>query len=169
MDLARLISKSMNSGLYLRLLNTLLNRNIPFNRPHGIKIVHIDHQSIKTFLPYKKRNFNHIRGLHACVLATLAEFTTGFMLISRLNSKQYRIIMKRLQMDYRFQGKMDAFSQFSISDEWLQKNIYEPLKSEEAVVSRCTVEIFDNAGNLLAVGDIDWQVKAWEKVKTKVA
>jgi len=169
MDLHKLTAKASTSGFYLSVLNFFLNKTIPFNKPHGIKIVHIDDQSIETSLPYRRRNMNHIRGLHACALATLAEFTTGFMLVSKLNPKKYRIIMKSLRMDYQFQGKRDALAKFSITEDWLQKFIYQPLNSEDAVMNEMEIEVFDRDGNLLAVGHIDWQVKLWEKVRTKVA
>jgi hypothetical protein len=71
-------------------------------------------------------------------------------------------------MDYHYQGKKDAYAKFSISDDWLTTNIYEPLKTAEKIVNTFTVEIFDNDGNLLATGYIDWHVKSWDKVKTSI-
>lgn len=162
------IQKAVRSPIYLKLLNYGLGIFIPFNKPHGITITEITEQSIKTRIPYKRKNFNHIRGLHACALATLAEFTTGFLLVSRLDPKQFRIIMKSLAMEYHYQGKMAANANFTISDQWLRENIYIPLESSDSVVCACKTEIVDEAGNLLAEGVITWQVKAWEKVRTRV-
>ncbi len=168
MNLEKVINKARYSRLYLKLLNFGLNHTIPFNRPHGIKVIEISERHIKTFIPYKKRNFNHIRGVHACALATLSEFTTGFMLISRLDSKKYRIIMKALYMDYFYQAKKHVFASFEINDEWLEKNVYVPLRSEDAVLVKCTVENRDEDDNLLATGNIHWHIKPWDKVRTKV-
>jgi len=124
---------------------------------------------LKTLLPYKKKNFNHIRGLHACALATLSEFTTGFLLVSRLDPKKFRLIMQRLEMDYHYQGKMDATAEFSVSEDWFRENIYDPLKISDAVVVPCIVRIHDEKGNQLTTGKVFWQIKDWSKVKTKVA
>lgn len=168
MHFAGIIKKAAHSPLYLKMLNFGLNRTIPFNKPHGIKILEITGPHIKTFIPYKKRNFNHIRGVHACALATLSEFTTGFLLISRIDSKKYRIIMKSLHMDYFYQAKKHVYASFELSDEWLEKNVYTPLISEDAVLVKCTVETHDDDDNLLAVGEIHWHIKLWEKVRTKV-
>ena len=78
---------------------------IPFNKPHGFRIVEIGDYHIKLQLPYKRRNLNHIRGLHACALATLSEFTTGLLLISKLGFDTYRIIYNACEMDYHYQAR----------------------------------------------------------------
>jgi hypothetical protein len=163
-----IIQKAKTSDFYKSVLNFSLNRMIPFNKPHDFKIVELGDFHIKTLIPYRKSNFNHIRGLHACALATISEFTTGFLLINKLDAKKYRLIMQRLEMDYHFQGKMNAFATFTISEEWVQTNIYEPLKTLEAVVIPCEIKIHDEKDNHLTTGKIFWQVKDWNKVKTKV-
>lgn len=169
MNTKSIIDKAKTSGFYLWLLNFSMNRMIPFNKPHGFKVLEITDTSIKTKLPYKTLNFNHIQGLHACALATLSEFTTGFLMISRLDPKKYRIILKTLEMEYHYQGKMDGIGTFEISDAWLEEKIYAPLKTEDATVVICEVKIHDTDGNHLTTGKVHWQVKSWNKVKTKIS
>jgi acyl-coenzyme A thioesterase PaaI-like protein len=161
------MEKAKYSAFYRKLLNWSLNRMIPFNRPHGFSVIEIKEHSLKTLLPYRKSNFNHIRGLHACALATVSEFTTGFLLISKLDAKKYRLIMQRMEMEYHYQGKTDAVAEFSISDQWLMSQIFEPLKSNESVVINCQIKIHDVKGNHLTTGNVFWQIKDWTKVKTK--
>lgn len=163
------LQKAKTSSFYRAILNWSLARTIPFNKPHGFKIVEIEDFRIKVLIPYKRSNFNHIRGLHACSLATISEFTTGFMLISNLDMKKYRLIMPKLEMNYHYQGKMDSYAEFSISQQWLDENIITPLKSQDAVVVPCEVKIHDTQGNHLTTGKIFWQIKDWNKVKTKVS
>lgn len=162
-----LVQKAKSSAFYLWVLNAALNRMIPFNKPHGFKVVEITDFTIKTLLPYKRKNFNHIRGIHACAMATVSEFTTGFLLISNLDAKKYRLIMQRLEMDYHYQGKMNAFATFSISQNWLKEKVYNPLLTQEAVLIPCEVKIHDKEGNHLTTGTVHWQIKDWGKVKTK--
>ncbi|MFZ9504435.1 MAG: DUF4442 domain-containing protein, partial [Cyclobacteriaceae bacterium] len=90
---------------------------VPFNKPHGFRIYSFSDWSLTTIIPYRRSNFNHLKGLHACALATISELTSGLLLIMKLNPKQYRIILQRLEMDYHFQGKMDAFGRFEISEQ----------------------------------------------------
>ncbi len=168
MDTSKIVEKAKSSSFYLWLLNSGLNSMIPFNKPHGFKVVEITDTSIKTKLPYKRGNFNHIKGLHACALATLSEFSTGFLMISRLDPKKYRIILKTLEMEYHYQGKMDGFGTFEINDQWLDEKIYNPLKENESTVVICEIKIHDTEGNHLTTGKVHWQVKSWDKVKTKL-
>jgi len=162
-----LIRKAKTSSFYLKLLNWSLNKMIPFNKPHHFTIAEMGDYKLRTRVPYRKSNFNHIRGIHACALATVTEFTSGFLLISRLDVKKYRLIMQRLEMDYHYQGKIDAVAEFEISEQWMQQQIYEPLKNQDAVVITCNVKIHDVKGNHLTTGKIFWQIKDWAKVKTK--
>ncbi|HBH22903.1 MAG TPA: DUF4442 domain-containing protein [Cytophagales bacterium] len=168
MNLQQIIFKAQQSKFHLRLLNLGLNRGIPFNRPHGFKILQFQKHEIKTLLPYKKKNLNHIKGLHACALATLTEFTAGVMLISKLDPKQYRLILKDLFMEYHFQGKKNAYATFTIDDEWVKTNVLEVIAGGSPALVKCTVEIKDQDDNLLSTGTTHWQIKSWEQVKTKM-
>jgi acyl-coenzyme A thioesterase PaaI-like protein len=167
MDTSKILQKAQHSGFYRWILNRSLDQMIPFNKPHGFAVVEIGDFRLKTIIPYKRRNFNHIRGLHACALATISEFTTGFLLVSKLDPKKFRLIMQKLEMNYHYQGKMDAYAEFTISQEWLDTKIFNPLKSNEAVVVPCEIKIHDRQGNHLTTGNVYWQIKDWSKVKTK--
>lgn len=167
MDISKIVAKAKKSRFYLRLLNIGLARMVPFNKPHRFRIVELGDFHIKIKVPYRRSNFNHIRGIHACALATLSEFSTGFMLLTRLGPK-YRIIMQSLHMEYHYQAKMDAFAEFTISDDWLQSMVFEPLKTQEKTMAACEVQIHDKASNHISTGTVHWQIKAWDKVKTRV-
>ncbi len=168
LNLNAAVEKAKRSSFYRQLLNWSLDQMIPFNKPHKIRVLEIGDYHIKTLLPYRKKNFNHIKGLHACALATVSEFTTGFLLLSKLDAKKYRLIMQRLEMDYHYQGKMDAIASFSISEDWLKEFIYVPLLLQDAVIIVCEIKILDLKGNHLTTGKVHWQVKDWQKVKTKI-
>ena len=164
---AKIIEKAQRSAFWLWVLNQVLYRMVPFNKPHSFRIVEIGDNHLRIRIPYRRRNFNHIRGLHACALATISEYTTGFLLVSKLDAKKYRLIMQRLEMDYHYQGKMDATAEFSAPDSWLAEKVYEPLKLQDAVVVVCEVKIHDEKGNHLTTGHVHWQIKNWDKVKTR--
>lgn len=168
MNTVQIVEKAKTSSFYRWLMNFGLRRMIPFNKPHGFKVLEISDHSIKTFIPYRRVNFNHIRGIHACALATLSEFTTGFLLISRIDPKKYRIIMPKMEMDYHYQAKTDVYCSFEMTDQWLMKNLYEPLKTNDAITVKCEVKTFDKQDNHLTTGIIHWHVKPWDKVKTKL-
>ena len=75
--------------------------------------------------------------------------------------------MQKMEMNYHYQGKMDSFAEFSVSEEWLQTEVIEPLQTQESIVVNCEVKTHDSEGNHLTTGNIYWQIKAWNKVKTK--
>ena len=167
MTVDKILEKAKHSSFWLWVLNLAHPFQVPFNRPHGFEIVNFTDQQLKVRLPYRRSNMNHIRGLHACALATVSEFATGFMLLSRLDGTKYRMIMQRIEIDYHYQGKMDAFAEFSVSDDWLTENILGPLSSSDAVVVPCIVKIHDEKGNHLTTGKVFWQFKNWSKVRTR--
>lgn len=168
MNLQKLIRQAQSSPFRLWLLNRALAFAIPFNRPHKLKVLKITDTDIEILIPYRRSNLNHIKGLHACGLATLCEYTAGLLLSYRLDTSKYRMIMRSLNMQYQYQGKMDAVAKFSISEEWLREKITGPLMSSDHVFVACEVSVYDVQGNLLCTGVSDWQVKNWEKVRVKV-
>lgn len=165
--MSKIIEKAKRSAFWRWVLNQSLYRMVPFNRPHRFQVVQIEDHYLKALIPYRKSNFNHIRGLHACALATISEFATGFLLLTRLDMKKYRLIMQRIEMDYHYQGKMDAFAEFRTSDEWYEHNIIQPLKTQDAVVIPCEIKIHDVNGHHITTGKVFWQIKDWQKVRTK--
>ena len=168
MKLSTFIDKAKSSRIRLWLLNRLLHRLIPFNKPHSLKITKIGEDEVEIKLPFRKVNQNHIRGLHACALATLAEYTTGFMMITKLDPKKYRIIMKRIEMDYHYQGKADATCSYALHDEQLINEVFAPLKKSDTITYVCNPKIYDADKNHVATGSVHWQIKPWEKVRTKL-
>jgi len=163
-----LVRKARTSPFFMWLFNKSLAAMIPFNKPHGFRVHSFTDWTLTTAIPYRKSNFNHLRGLHACALATICEMTSGLLLIMKLDPKKYRIILKKLEVDYHYQGKMDAFGTFEISQQWLNEFVLQPLASSEAIIVPCEVTIHDTAGNKLTTGRVFWQIKEWKKVKTKI-
>jgi acyl-coenzyme A thioesterase PaaI-like protein len=167
MDMMRFVQRARSSGFYLWLLNMVFDSMVPFNKPHRFRIVEIGDHHVKTYLPYRRRNLNHVKGLHACALATLTELTSGFLLASRLDPKKFRLILKRLEIDYLYQGKMDAVCEFRLTNDQLHTAVTGPLESLESTVFVAEVNIFDVKGNQLTSGKAHWQIKEWSRVRTK--
>ena len=142
---------------------------VPFNKPHRFEVVELGDQHVKILIPYRRSNLNHIKGLHACGLATISEYATGLMLLSKLGIDKYRIIMQRLEMDYHYQGKTDAFAEFEMTNDWLERTITGPLETLESVVINCEVKVNDLNGKHLTTGHVHWQIKKWANVKTKLS
>lgn len=163
----KILEKAKHSAFWLWVLNQAHPRLVPFNRSHHFEIVEFSDDHLRVRVPYRRSNLNHIRGLHACALATVSEFTTGFLLLSRLDGSKYRMIMQRLEMDYHYQGKLDALAEFSAADDWLNEMILQPLRQSDAIVVPCEIKIHDAQGNHLTTGKVYWQFKNWTKVKTK--
>lgn len=168
MDITKLSKKAEHSSFYRWLLSFGLNQMVPFNKPHGFSIDAISGNSLTIKLPYKKRNLNHVKGLHACAMATLAEVCSGFLLLSRIDPKEYRIILSRLEMDYYYQGKSAAYATFKLPDKTLKEHVLTPLSKAEKISFPCQVEIHDSEQNHLAKGIAHWQIKNWKSVKLKM-
>lgn len=162
-----LITKAQHSSFFLWLLNRIAARVVPFNKAHSFSIKQITNQSIYIELPYKKANLNHIKGIHACALATLCEYCTGIVLLSSIDPALYRIILKNIHVTYHYQAKTAVHAKFQLTKEWLESNIVVPLKTSDATFKEFTVEVYDTVNNHICTGLINWQIKSWKNVKTK--
>lgn len=166
LDLQAKFAKARQSASGLRMLNRLLWIGIPFNKPHRLKITELTMEKAVVSLPYIRRNKNHINGMHACAIATGAEYVTGLLLLQALDASKYRLIMKKLEVEYHYQGKMDAKIEYLLPAETLQKEVIDKVGSSGVVEFIAQPEVYDVEGNHLATGHIHWQVKDWKQVKT---
>lgn len=164
----QVLQKASHSSFYRKLLNIILWKKIPFNKPHGFRITQVLKDGFEITMPYKRNNLNHINGLHACGLATLCEFVAGLTLLRKIGTSQYRLIMESLQMKYFYQAKMDVSVRFELDDKWVEKHVKKPLQTQDAIFVELNVPVYDTQKNLICSGTTRWQVKKWDKVRTKV-
>lgn len=163
-----LIQKAKHSPFYLWLLNTVLLRTVPFNKPHNINVTHIGDNEITICAKNIKSNRNHIKGIHACLLATLCEYASGLSLLIHFSPKEYRIILKTIHMTYHYQAKTAVYVTFKITKQQIEEEILNPLKIQDAIFKEFSVEVYDDEKNHICTGLINWQIKAWKNVKMKV-
>ena len=168
MELEKFVEQAKKSKFGLFKLNLGLGFVIPFNRPHKIKVVDITDDMVRTIIPFRRKNMNHIRGVHACGMATCAEFASGLLLLTKLGNKKYRLIMESIEMQYHYQAKKDIYAEFHASDIWLKENIFTPLTKVESILVKCEIKLYDTEKNHVATGYTNWQIKEWTKVKTKL-
>jgi acyl-coenzyme A thioesterase PaaI-like protein len=164
--LRSLISKAQNSTFSKWMLNLILSRAIPFNKPHHFKIVEIGEGETKILLPYRRSNLNHVKGIHACALATLCEYAVGMTLISIISEEAYRIILKNIRIEYHYQAKMDVIAHFILKSDFVNEKIISPLQNSDAVFVELEVLVYDKMKNHICTGLVNWQVKKWNKVKS---
>ncbi len=168
MNINKLITKAKESKGGLNRLNLALRIGIPFNKPHSFKVHQLSDHSAETLIPYKRRNLNHLKGIHACALATGSEFASGISLLSNLGSTQYRFILAKIEINYHYQAKKSCFSKAEISPEWLEKNVIAPLKNNDKITVIHEVKTYDTDQNHICTALISWQIKLWSAVKTKL-
>ena len=163
-----LIQKARHSAFYLWVLNRILLRTVPFNKPHNIRVTSIGEGELSMEVRNEKYNRNHIAGIHACLLATMCEYVSGLSLLLHFSPKEYRIILKNIHMTYHYQAKTDVRVSFRITKEQIENEIINPLKTQEAVFREFPVDVYDKEMNHICTGLINWQIKAWKNVKAKV-
>ncbi len=166
-DLAPRFAKAQTSAFGLWTLNFILLSGIPFNKPHKLCINHLSESEVHVHIPFHRKNKNHIGGLHACVLATAAEYSTGLLLLQHLGTAQYRLIMQNLSVDYHYQGKTDGVVKYTLTASELMNDIETQLGSADSATRICEVGVHDVQGNKLCTAKVTWQIKPWTKVRTK--
>lgn len=166
--LVTLKDRAKTSPFWLWVLNRALGRIIPFNRPHGFRLLEVGDDFIRTTSSYRRSNHNHVRGIHACAIATVAEFSAGFLLLTKLDPAAYRLIMSRIEVDYHYQAKQRIISESRVSDRECEEKVVEPLKTGEIVSITMESRVRDIEGNDIATACTTWQIKRWDRVRTKV-
>jgi acyl-coenzyme A thioesterase PaaI-like protein len=157
----KLIHLAEKGGWALWLLNRLLWRVIPFNLPHKPTIRTINPDEVKTTMRLTRANQNHLKGMHACALATLTEYTCGLLILRKFGGK-YRIIMKSIKVDYHVQCRTDAHAAYRFPPEIL-RTMTETSDWHSGVDIPCKIDVLDEIGQTVCTATILWQVKdmAW--------
>lgn len=167
MNLPDLLAKARHSSFSRWWLNVVLPFIIPFNRPHGFKVIPLPGGGIAVRVPYWRVNRNHIKGIHACALATASEMCSGLSLLEHLDARRYRLIMRTMHVAYHYQAKKLAEARCVPAASEIAERVIGPLATQDSVDHASTVQVRDTDGVHLATATITWQVKAWDKVRTK--
>jgi hypothetical protein len=162
-----LIVGAQSSSFGLKKLNVILQRVIPFNRPHRIRITSVSDDEIRTTMPYRKSNLNHLKGMHACGIATLAEYTSGIFLLQKAKSSGYRLIMKSIHVEYHYQAKSAVHATFGLDEAAFDEKVRKPLAQEGVLLDDFIVKVYDTEENHIATATMEWQLKDWKKTKYK--
>jgi hypothetical protein len=76
--------------------------------------------------------------------------------------------MESIEMKYHYQAKKDVYAKFEVTEQWMNKNLFMPLKETDVFFIRCEILLHDIENNHVATGYTNWQIKPWKKVKTQL-
>ncbi len=141
-----------------RMLDVLLNVGIPFNRWLGLRIKEFGSSRVTIESPPSVLRRNHVGTAHACAQALIGEYAAGLIVAQRFPLETYRMIIGKLEIEYRKAGRGTLFGTARAPAEW------PTLTDEEGWVPMET-EIIDEAGQTVAICKTNWQVKSWKKIE----
>jgi acyl-coenzyme A thioesterase PaaI-like protein len=87
------------------LMGAALPRIIPSAGGLGLRVEEVTDARVRMSVPLKRRTRNHVGVLYFGVQMTLAELTAGLWLLRRFPPKEYRSLVKRVEADFRSQGR----------------------------------------------------------------
>jgi hypothetical protein len=152
--------------LNLMALDKLLRLGIPFNAPHGFKIKSLNNDAVIISIPNHKLNHNHLGGIHACAMATVGEYCAGMSLLSSFGINKYRLILCELSVKYTYQGRKELEG-ICYTDQINVNELKEELEKEGKYLQSLSTIIREINGKEVAQVKTTWQLKEWDKVKTK--
>lgn len=97
--------RQLSPGAANVLLSAALPRIIPSAGGLGLRVEEVTDARARLSVPLKRRTRNHVGGLYFGVQMTLAELTCGLLLLRRFPPTAYRSLVKRVEADFRAQGR----------------------------------------------------------------
>ncbi|QRN41360.1 MAG: DUF4442 domain-containing protein [Neisseriaceae bacterium] len=91
--------KSLPSSIRLWLMSKVLGRFVPFINTAGAQFKKLTREEVIVSINNRKKVQNHIKGIHACATALIAETATGF--VTSLNCPDDKIILLK-EMHIRY-------------------------------------------------------------------
>ncbi|WP_020407259.1 PaaI family thioesterase [Hahella ganghwensis] len=150
-----LLSRFKKSGGYLA-LNKIIGFAIPFAARAGFEVTELRRGHLKARIPLKG-NTNHINSMYAGALFTLAEIPGGVMAIYEFGADYYPTL-KEMNIKYYLPVKSDAFVQFDIAEEEMERIIFgadADGKCDYTLIGK----VFDAEGQLVAETENYYQLR----------
>lgn len=131
---------------------------IPFNRPHRLQVTKVSEEECVVVLPRRRRNLNHLGTMHACALATAAEYASGLTVLSVLGIGGTRLIMSNLNMTFVRRAESDCQAHAVMTQE-VRSELRSALRTDGRASFVLESQVKDVAGELVAKAEITWHVK----------
>ena len=76
--------------------------------------------------------------------------------------------MGKLEAEYYYQAKGDIIAQAELTAGSLAEEVFLPLENNDSTIIVLTTSVSDVSGNEVAKVNTTWQIKRWDKVRTRV-
>ncbi|MEY3010856.1 MAG: hypothetical protein RLZZ314_1498 [Bacteroidota bacterium] len=139
-------------------ISRLLQEVIPFNRPHRLRVETLSDQSCTIFLPFRRRNKNHLGTMHACAIATASEYAAGMCVLATLGVGGFRLIMSDLHVSYVRRGETDCQATATFPGD-VKQGMMRSLDTEGKAQFDMVSEVSDVKGQTVARAVVTWHVK----------
>ncbi len=141
-------SRLGGSALGRRLFSMMLGWGVPYSGSIGARVTQLAPGTCELVLPDRRRVHNHLNSIHAIALINLAELASGLAMLSGLPPTA-RGIVTHIEMEYekKARGMLTARS-----------TARAPGLINSDMQHTVEAEIFDAAGDRVAVGRILWQL-----------
>jgi len=166
MNFERLLQGASKPGFNRWKLNVGLWKMIPFNYPHRLKLSGVTDTEVHVKIPFIRKNKNHVGTVHACCQATAAEYSSGMSILRHFSPKEYRLLMQNISVEYTYQAKTACVTKAIMLPERVQE-LKEVISKEGKTLIVQEINCYDTEGNIVSITRVNWQIKAWAKVKSK--
>ena len=140
-------------------MSRLMQEVIPFNRPHRLTIQSLSDERCEVALPFRRRNLNHVGTMHACALATAAEYASGLCVLSAFGVGHVRLVMANMQISYSRRGDSRCVAEAELPSEMLQ-HVQTQLNDHGRCAFKLHSVVRDAADEVVAEAQITWHLKA---------
>lgn len=111
-----------------------------------------------------RTNKNHLGGIHACSHALIGEYTAGMCLLKNIGIIDYRIILKKLEVEYLKQVKTPVNSECLLDQN--QTDILKQISSSpDGKNIELTTNVLNSSNETVSIIKTHWHLKKWEFCK----
>lgn len=136
----------------------VMGRFVPFINTSGLQFETLTREEVRVSIRNKRKVQNHIRGVHACVMALLAETASGF--VFGMNTPDDKLmLLKSMHIDYT---KRSVGNMYAIAT--LDENNAQQIQQEERGNMLVPVHVYDESGEEPIEVQMVW---AWVLKKSK--
>ncbi len=144
-----------NPWLSRRLLGVVSNLADPYIAGMGLGIERLDENGVSVKMPLRWRNRGEGGVAHVGALTTLAEFASRVYWERNLNVSRHEMRVAQLSARFLGEAEGDTRAMMNFSEAEREAALFRFRAEGEAVVP-CCVQVFENAGRLVAEVTVEW-------------
>lgn len=139
-----------------QLLSAASNLSDPYLAGMGLHVAELNETRAEVTLPFRWKNQGESGSVHVGAMTTAAEFVSRLYWERLLNLQRHQLHAVQINARFLAEANTDCKAVFTVTENEREAILFK-LRSEGTATAPCPVNVFDQAGKLVAEVHVEWK------------